>query len=85
MGAPFVIQVSMADLATFQFQVALGLSFALDRRGLLSRYELADELEEAAAAMEADAARDLVKLLIAGLRDEPEPPPDLTVIEGGKA
>jgi hypothetical protein len=74
----------MADLAAFEYQVALALGFALDRRGVLSRFDLADALEEGAEASE-EPVSSMVDLLACSLRTRLEPPRRrFEVIPGGK-
>jgi hypothetical protein len=86
MSRPSVIHLNLADLASFQCHVAFSLAFALDRRGLLDRFDLADELAATLKAVPEGAARELVEVLICGLRGEAEPPQaGFSVIRGGKA
>jgi hypothetical protein len=86
MDLPSVIRPNIGDLAAFQCHLVFALAFALDRRGLLDRFELADELEHTVDSVKTGAARDLVRVVITGLRADREPPaPDLKVIDGGKS
>jgi hypothetical protein len=80
-----VIRPTVADLASFQSYVAVAFAFALEYRGLLSRFDLADELEAIAGGVAESPVRDLANILIAGLRAEADPAaPELQVIHGGK-
>jgi hypothetical protein len=78
-------RVSVADLASFECQFGLALGFALDRHGLLSRFELAEELDEAARAGE-EPVSGLMHLLASGLRTDLSRPAErrFQVIPGGK-
>jgi hypothetical protein len=78
------MRATTADLAALQTYVVVALAFALDCRGVLSRFELADELEMIAGAITEGPVQELVEVLVAGLRVEAGPSA-LRVLDGGKA
>jgi hypothetical protein len=61
------IRVKVSDLALFQACVALAFALALERRGLLSRFELADEIEAMGADVPAGGEQ-LMATFVAALR-----------------
>jgi hypothetical protein len=81
------IRLSLADLVSVQSHVAVALAFALERRGLVSCAEVADDLSHIAGGLPDGSPRALVRVLADALRLDarPEPAaPDLTLIRGGK-
>ena len=82
---PKVIRPTISDLASFNLTFANALSYALEASGALRREDLATFVEDSLTFTPEGPARQLLALMVAGLRTEASPPPGLRVIAGGKA